>query len=175
MTASVSLPRIAAALFAALALSFAAAPAALAKKAIVGPVSLEVPDDFKDVAGGATPAIHQDLSGITIEVSELPAQALHEFKGPRFLDYLKSLGFTNPAYLDDGLKRTDAHTYVLADAKGAQGPEKRFLLVIGGEGRAAIITAYAPNTELGSGHASRAGIEAILDTASVLPSAPAKP
>jgi hypothetical protein len=64
---------------------------------------------------------------------------------------------------------------VRADAKGAQGPEKRFLLVIGGEGRAAIITAYAPNSELASDHASRAGIEAILDTASVLPAAPAKP
>jgi hypothetical protein len=74
MIASVLLPRIAAAIFTALALSFAAAPAALAKKAIVGPVSLEVPDDFKDVAG-ATPAIHQDSSGITARRSSTISRA----------------------------------------------------------------------------------------------------
>ena len=55
----------------------------------------------------------------------------------------------------------------MADAKGAQGPEKRFLLVIGGAGGAAIITAFTPASEIANGHASRAAIEAILDTASV--------
>ncbi len=174
MLVTFPLSRIAGAFLAVLALSFAAVPDAFARKAIVGPVSFDVPDDFKDVAG-KTPAIHQDSSGVTIEASELPPQALHEFKGPAFLEFLQSLGYTNPTYADAGLKRTDPHTYVLADAKGAKGPESRFLLVIGGEGRAAIVTAYAPKDEIASGRASRAGIEAVLDSASVVPAAAAKP
>ncbi|MFA5958219.1 hypothetical protein [Hyphomicrobium sp.] len=174
MPTTFSLSRFAVFAFAALALSFATAPDAFAKKAVVGPVSLNVPDDFKDV-GGKVPAIHQDSSGITVEISELPPEALHEFKGPTFLQFLQSLGYTNPTYADDALKRTDAHTYVLADAKGTEGPQSRFLLVIGGEGRAAIVTAYVPKSELANGHASRAGIEAILETASVVPAPAAKP
>ncbi len=165
-------PRFASALLAALALTLAA-PEAFARKAVVGPVAIEVPDDFKDVSGATTPAVHQDSSGVTIEASELPPQALQDFKGQVFLDYLQSLGFTNPAFADGALKRTDAHTYVLADAKG--GAESRFLLVIGGDGRAAIITAYAPKSELANGHASRAGIEAILDSASLVTSGASKP
>jgi hypothetical protein len=145
------------------------------KKAVVGPVSLDVPDDFKEIAGKSPPSIREDTSGITVEVAELPAMALHEFKGPAFLEFLASLGYANAAYADGTLKRTDEHTYVLADAKGAQGPESRFLLVLGGSGRAAIVTAYAPKSEIDSGHASRAGIEAILSSASVVPAAPGAP
>jgi hypothetical protein len=174
MLVSSPLPRIAVFFLAALVLSFATVPDAVAKKAAVGPVSFELPDDFKDT-GGKTPAMHQESSGITIEVAELPPEALHEFKGPAFLEFLKSLGYTNPAYADGGLNRPDPHTYVLADAKGAQGPESRFLLVIGNEGRAAIVTAYAPKSEIASGHASRAGIEAILDSAAVIPGPPPRP
>jgi hypothetical protein len=173
----VTLPfrRIAIAVLAALSLTIAAAPDAFAmKKVTVGPVSLDVPDDFKDVAGKA-PAIHQDSTSITVEVSQLPPEALLDFKGPQFLEFLKSLGYTDPAYAEGALKRTDAHTYVLADAKGAQGPESRFLLVIGGEGRAAIVTAYAPKSEIANGHASRAAIEAILNSASVVPGPALKP
>ncbi|HML28648.1 MAG TPA: hypothetical protein PKE16_07390, partial [Hyphomicrobium sp.] len=96
--------RFIAAVISSLALSFALAPDALAKKVVVGPVSVEVPDDFKDVAG-TTPAVHQDSSGITVEASALPPEALHEFKGQPFLDYLQSLGFTNPVYADGALKR----------------------------------------------------------------------
>ncbi|HEX3869562.1 MAG TPA: hypothetical protein VHV77_03910 [Pirellulales bacterium] len=169
-----SLRFIAAAAIAAIALSFAAAPSAFAtKKAVVGPVSLDVPDDFKEVADKAPPSIHEDASGITVEVSELPPMALHEFKGPAFLEFLASLGYANAAYADGALKRTDEHTYVLADAKGAQGPESRFLLVLGGSGRAAIVTAYAPKSEINNGHASRAGIEAILSSALVVSGTPA--
>lgn len=165
--------RFIAAVTTALAMSLALAPEAMAKKVTVGPVSVEVPDDFKDVAG-QTPAVHQDSSGITVEASALPPEALHEFKGQAFLDYLQSLGFTNPAYADGTLKRTDPHTFVTADAKGTAGPETRFLLVIGGEGRAAIVTAYAPKSAFTDGHASRTAIEAILNSAAVTP-APAKP
>ncbi|RUO99135.1 hypothetical protein [Hyphomicrobium sp.] len=151
-----------------LALSLAGAASASAKTFVVGPVSLEAPDDFKPVAGNV-PAIRQDSSGITIEASELPLQALHEWKGPPFLQFLKSLGYSNPAYSDGSLKRAGDYTYVLADAKGAKGPESRFLLVIGGDGRAAILTAYAPKSEIANGHASRASIESVLATATVLP------
>jgi hypothetical protein len=166
---------LAASFLAAIAISFAAAPSAFAmKKAVVGPVSFDVPDDFKEVAG-KVPSIHDDASGITVEVSELPLEALHEFKGPAFLEFLASLGYTNAAYADGALKRTDAYTYVLADAKGAKGPESRFLLVLGGSGRAAIITAYAPKNEIVSGHATRTGIEAILSSASVVPGGAPKP
>ena len=122
-------------------LSAAAAPAAFAeKKAVAGPVAFEVPDDFTANAG-PPPSLHQASTGITLEVSELPLQALHEFKGHSFLEFLASLGYTNAAYANGALKRTDAHTYVLADAKGKQG-RVRFLLVLGGSGRAAIVTAY---------------------------------
>lgn len=172
-----SLPRSAITLFAVLTFSFAGASAALAKKVVVGPVSVDVPDDFKDVTGDV-PAIRQDSSGITIEASELPVQALHEWQGPTFLDFLKSLGYTDPAYADGALKRAGSYTYVLADAKGTKGPESRFLLVIGGEGRAAIVTVYVPKGEIANGHASRASVEAILDSATVVPGsavAPAKP
>ena len=100
-------------------LSAAAAPAAFAKKAVAGPLAFEVPDDFTANAG-APPSLHQDSTGITLEVSELPLQALHEFKGHSFLEFLASLGYTNAAYANGALKRTDAHTYVLADAKGKQ-------------------------------------------------------
>ena len=62
----------------------------------------------------------RDFTGITLEVSQLPLQALHEFKGHSFLEFLASLGYTNAAYANRALKRTDAHTYVLADAKGKQ-------------------------------------------------------
>ena len=48
-------------------------------------------------------------------------------RGTSFLEFLASLGYTNAAYAEGALKRTDAHTYVLADAKGKQGPESRFL------------------------------------------------
>jgi hypothetical protein len=174
MLVSSPLPRIAVAFLAALVLSFATAPDALAEKAAVGPVSFELPDDFKET-GGKAPAMHQESSGITIEVAELPPQALLEFKGTAFLQFLQSLGYTNPAYADGALKRTDPHTYVLADAKGAQGPESRFLLVIGNEARAAIVTAYAPKSEIANGHASRAAIEAILESAAVVPGPAAKP
>lgn len=175
MPATFPFVRLVAALLAALALSLVMVSEALAKTATVGPVSVEVADDFKDVAG-QVPAIHQDASGITVEASPLPPEALHEFKGPAFLDYLKSLGFTDPAYVEGGgLKRTGAYTFVTADAKGAQGPETRFLLVIGGEGRAAIVTAYAPKSALADGHASRATIEAILASATVTPAPAAKP
>lgn len=166
--------RLSATVLTALALSLIMVSEALAKTAIVGPVSVDVADDFKDVAG-QPPAIHQDASGITVEASPLPPEALHEFKGPAFLDYLKSLGFTDPTYVDGGLKRTGAYTFVTADAKGAQGPETRFLLVIGGEGRAAIVTAYAPKSAFANGHASRATIEAILASATVTPAPAAKP
>ncbi len=171
-----SLRFFAAFFLAVLALSLAAAPSAFAmKKAIVGAVSFDVPDDFKDVPG-KIPSIHEDASGITVEVSELPLEALHEFKGPTFLEFLATLGYTNAAYADGGLKRADTYTYVLADAKGTKGPESRFLLVIGGSGRAAIVTAYAPKSEIDSGRATRAGIEAILSSASVVLGAPtAKP
>ena len=118
-----SLRYIAAAFCAAMAVSFAAVPSAFAvKKAVVGAVSFDVPDDFKEVAG-KIPSLHEDASGITVEVSDLPPEALHEFKGPAFLEFLASLGYTNATYAAGVLKRTDAHTYVLADAKEAQGPE----------------------------------------------------
>ena len=101
-------------------LSTAAAPAAFAeKKAVAGPVAFDVPDDFTANAG-PPPSLHQASTGITLEVSELPLQALHEFKGHSFLEFLASLGYTNAAYANGALKRTDAHTYVLADAKGKQ-------------------------------------------------------
>ncbi len=175
MFSTSSLRFLAASFLALLALSFATVPSAFAeKKVIVGPVSFDVPDDFKDVPG-KVPSIHEDASGITVEVSELPLEALHEFKGPAFLQFLQSLGYTNPTYADGALKRTDAYTYVLADAKGTKGAESRFLLVIGGNGRAAIVTAYAPKSEIDSGHASRAGIEAILAAASVVPGDAPKP
>lgn len=174
MFVTLNFRHIAIAVLAVLSLAFAGAADAATKKATVGPVSLEVPDDFKAIAG-QIPSIRQDASGITIEVSELPPEALHEFKGTQFLEFLASLGYANAAYADGGLKRTDPHTYVLADAKGAEGPESRFLLVIGGEGRAAIVTAYALKSEISAGHASRAAIETILDTASMLPTAASKP
>lgn len=156
-------------------LSTAAAPAAFAeKKAVAGPVAFDVPDDFTANAG-PPPSLHQASTGITLEVSELPLQALHEFKGHSFLEFLASLGYTNAAYANGALKRTDAHTYVLADAKGKQGPESRFLLVLGGSGRAAIVTAYVPKSQIESGRASRASIETILSSASVVPAAAAKP
>ncbi len=142
-------------------LSAAAAPAAFAKKAVAGPLAFEVPDDFTANAG-APPSLHQDSTGITLEVSELPLQALHEFKGHSFLEFLASLGYTNAAYANGALKRTDAHTYVLADAKGKQV----------GSGRAAIVTAYVPKSQIESG---RANIETILSSASVVPAAAAKP
>ncbi|WP_045836103.1 hypothetical protein [Hyphomicrobium sp. 99] len=160
---------IAAAFFAAVAMTFAGVPSAFAmQKMLVGPVAFEVADNFKEVAG-KTPSIHQDASGITVEAAELPLEALHEFKGQAFLDFLASLKYTNAAYADGALKRGDAYTYVLADAKGPQGPESRFLLVLGGEGRAAIVTAYAPKSEFENGHASRAAIEAILSSAAIVP------
>src|SRR6185369_5366741 len=131
--------------------SAAAAPTAFAeKKAVAGPVTFEVPDDFTANAG-PPPSLHQASTGITLEVSELPLQALHEFKGHSLLEFLASLGYMNAAYANGALKRTDAHTYVLADAKGKQGPESRFLLVLGGSGRAAIVTAYAPKSQIESG------------------------
>jgi hypothetical protein len=155
-------------------LSTAAAPAAFAeKKAVAGPVAFDVPDDFTANAG-PPPSLHQASTGITLEVSELPLQALHEFKGHSFLEFLASLGYTNAAYANGALKRTDAHTYVLADAKGKQGSEARFLLVLGGSGRAATVTAYAPKSQIESGRASRASIETILSSASVVPAAAAK-
>ena len=168
MLETFSIRRLRAVCLAAMAISSALASDALAKKVTVGPVTIEVPDDFKDVPG-KVPTIHQDSSGIAVEASPLPPEALHEFQGQTFLDFLASLGYTNAAYADTGLKRTDKHTYVLADAKGAQGPEARFLLVIGGNGQAAIVTGYVPKGEIANGHASRAAIEAILDTASVVP------
>jgi hypothetical protein len=171
------LPRSTIALVAMLAVSFAGASAALAAKVVVGPVSVDVPDDFKAVAGDV-PAIRQESSGITIEASELPAQALHEWQGQTFLDFLKSLGYADPTYANGALKRTGSYTYVLADAKGTKGPESRFLLVIGGEGRAAIVTVYAPKSEIANGHARRDTVEAILDSATLVPAsgaAPAKP
>jgi hypothetical protein len=63
----------------------------------------------------------------------------------------------------------------LADAKGKQRSESRFLLVLGGSGRAAIVIAYAPKSQIESGRASRASIETILSSASVVPAAAAKP
>jgi hypothetical protein len=153
-----------------------ASPSAFAtKKAVIGPVAFDVPDDF-NLAAGPPPSLHEDASGITLEVSELPPQALNEFKGQTFLEFLASLGYTNAAFANGALKRTDTHTYVLADAKGKQGPESRFLLVLGGSGRAAIVTAYAPKSQIASGHASRANIETILSSASMMPAdAAAKP
>lgn len=150
------------------------ASSAFAKTAVVGPVAFEVPDDFTNIAG-PPPSLHEEASGITLEASELPLQALQEFKGPDFLEFLASRGYTNAAYPKDGLKRSDPHTYVLADANGKQGPESRFLLVLGGKDRAAIVTAYVPKSQLTSGHASRAAIEAILASASIVPASPAKP
>lgn len=159
------------AFLAAIAMTISGAPSALAmKKMVVGPVAFDVPDDFKQAAGGA-PAIHQDASSITVEVAELPTMALQEFKGPAFLEFLGTLKYTNAAYADGALKREGPYTYVLADAKGDNGPQSRFLLVIGGEGRAAIVTAYAPKSEIDSGRASRAAIEAILSSATVVPGA----
>ena len=137
-----------------------------AKKANAGAVEFDVPDDFTGVPG-PPPALHQAASGISLEVSELPLQALQEFKGQAFLDFLASLGYTNAAFADGTLKRPGAYTYVLADAKGPQGPESRFLLVFGGGGKAAIVTAYAPKAEIASGHASRAQIETILSSAAL--------
>jgi hypothetical protein len=156
-------------------LAVSGAPSAFAtKKAIVGPVAFDVPDDFTATAG-APPSLHEDASGITLEVSELPPQALQEFKGDAFLEFLASLGYSNSAYAAGALKRTDAHTYVVADAKGKEGSELRFLLVLGGSGRAAIVTAYVPKSQIDNGHASRAGIETILSSASVVPKDAAKP
>jgi hypothetical protein len=73
-------------------LSAAAAPAAFAeKKAVAGPVAFDVPDDFTANAG-PPPTLHQASTGITLEVSELPLQALHEFKGIRFSNFWRALG-----------------------------------------------------------------------------------
>lgn len=169
------LPIIATVFFAAIALAFAGVPSAFAlKKAVVGPVTLEVADDFKEVAGAETPTIRQDASGITVEVSELPPEALEEFRGQPFLDFLASLKYTNAAYAPGALDRRDTYSYVLADAVGAKGSESRFLLILGDAKRAAIITAYAPKSEIDNGHASRAAIEAILSSAAVLPAGAAK-
>jgi hypothetical protein len=165
---SVSLRVLAASALFSFALLFAGSSFAATKTFVVGPVSLEAPDDFKAVVGDV-PAIRQDSSGITIEASELPPQALHEWKGPPFLEFLKSLGYSDPVYADGALKRAGEYTYVLADAKSARGPESRFLLVIGGDGRAAILTASAPKSEIANGNASRASIESVLATATVLP------
>lgn len=163
------------ALLAAIAMTVSGAPSAFAmKKMVVGPVAFEVPDDFKAAAGGA-PAIQQDASAITVEVAELPTMALQEFKGQAFLDFLASLKYKNAAYADGALKREGSYTYVLADAQGAKGPESRFLLVLGGEGRAAIVTAYAPKSEIDNGRASRAAIEAILASATVVPAGAKQP
>jgi hypothetical protein len=144
------------------------------KRAVVGPVAFEVADDFKSAAG-PPPSLHQESSGITLEVSELPPQALHEFKGTTFLEFLASLGYTNTAYADGALKRSDEHTYVLAEVKGREGPESRFLLVFGGHGRAAIVTASVPKTEIDASRARRAEIEEILSKAEIVPADAAKP
>lgn len=170
-----ALGRSIAASLAVAAMAVMASPSAWAdKKATIGPVTFDVPDDFATVAG--PPAyLREDATGITVEVSELPPQAFQEFKGDQFLEFLKSLGYANPAYAEGALKRTDTHTYVLADAKGAQGPESRFLLVLGGSGRAAIITAYAPKSQIDSGKASRGAIETILTSAVLAPGAAAVP
>jgi hypothetical protein len=91
-------------------LSAATASSAFAtKKAVAGPVAFDVPDDFT-AAAGPPPSLHGEATDITIEVSELPLQALHEFKGPAFLEFLASLGYTNAAFAEGALKRTDAHT-----------------------------------------------------------------
>ncbi len=176
LTPATALHRLIAALIAMAVIGGVAVPSALAtKKAIVGPVAFDVPDDFSTVAG-PPPSLHEDASGVTLEVSELPPQALGEFKGAEFLAFLASLGYTNAAYGPEGaLKRGDTHTYVLADAKGAQGPESRFLLVLGGAGRAAIVTASVPKSQIDGGHASRADIETILSSASVVPGDAPKP
>jgi hypothetical protein len=167
--------RIIAVAVAAATLAVAGAPSAYAiKKAVVGPVAFDVPDDFT-TATGTPPSLHEDTSGITLEISELPPQALQEFKGNAFLEFLASLGYANAAYAAGALKRTDTHTYVVADAKGHEGPESRFLLVLGGPGRAAIVTAYVLKSQIDNGHASRAGIETILSSASVVPVDAAKP
>jgi hypothetical protein len=126
-------------------------------------------------AAGPPASLHEDATGITIEVSELPLQALHEFKGAAFLEFLASRGYTNAAYAGGALKRTDAYTYVLADAKGKQGAESRFLLVLGGSGRAAIVTAYAPKSQIDAGRASRGAIETVLSSASIVPAPATKP
>jgi hypothetical protein len=163
-----SIRRGAAAVFAIAALiAFSATAAFATKKMVLGPVAFELPDDF-NMTPGSPPTLHENASGITLEVSELPPQALEEFRGPPFLEFLASVGYTNATYAAEALKRTDAHTYVLADAKGKEGPESRFLLVLAGSGRAAIVTAYAPKSEFERGHASRAAIETILSHASVV-------
>lgn len=175
MNLTAAFGRIIAVAVAAIVLAVAAAPSAFAtKKAVAGPVAFDVPDDFT-AADGTPPSLHEDASEITLEVSELPPQALEEFKGNAFLEFLASLGYSNATYAAGTLKRTDTHTYVVADAKGKQGPESRFLLVLGGSGRAAIVTAYVPKSQIDNGHASRAGIETILSSASVVPGGAAKP
>jgi hypothetical protein len=149
--------------------SLAVSEPALAKQLSAGPVTFDVPDDFTSVSS-PRPVLHQAGSEISIEVSELPPQALQEFKGQAFLEFLASVGYTDAVYASAGaLKRPDAYTYVFADAKGAQGPERRFLLVIGGSGKAAIVTAYAPKSQLDNGRASQAQIETILSSATLAP------
>ena len=143
-------------------LSAAAAPAAFAKKAVAGPnLAFEVPDDFTANAG-APPSLHQDSTGITLEVSELPLQALHEFKGHSFLEFLASLGYTNAALCQWGAE-TNRRAYLYVGRRQGQ---------TSGSGRAAIITAYVPKSQIESG---RANIETILSSASVVPAAAAKP
>ena len=96
-------------------------------------------------------------------------------RGRRFSSFWRVVGYTNAAYAGGALKRTDAYTYVLADAKGKQGPESRFLLVLGGSGRAAIVTAYAPKSQIDAGRASRGAIETVLSSASIVPAPATKP
>ena len=145
----------------------ATAPALATKDAVIGPVSFTVPDDFV-TAARPRPSLYEAASGITLEVSELPPQALQQFKGEAFLEYLTTLGYENAAYANGALKRTDTHTYVLADAKGKDGPESRFLLVLGNSDRAAIVTAFVLKTQLENGKANRADIETILSSVSMV-------
>ena len=95
-------------------------------------------------------------------------------RGSRFSNFWRALGIrTQPMPM--GRRNEPTRILMCWPTPREQGPQSRFQLVLGGSGRAAIVTAYVPKSQIESGRASRASIETILSSASVLPAAAAKP
>ena len=134
-----------------------------------GPVSFEVPSTLVLQAQGSPTVLKDAATGVTVDVSELPPAALAEFRGPAFGEFLGTLGYQDVSFPKDALKRSGDYVYAVGTTPGAEGPDERFLLVLGDTARAAMITVFVSRQKLAAQPDTRRAIESLLSSAQMSP------
>ena len=127
-------------------------------------VQLDVPAEY-EISKLFTGLIHP-IASLSVVVNELPGSRYEQIAARLSDDALKRKGLV--VTKRGRLGRTDKHTYLLAEQRNGSEVVNKYVLLIGDQRTAAIITVNVPKESIAAGFASEADILASLKTAKLV-------